>query len=90
MVAPADPDSPAGPSAVAHSPQKRSPGSFAAPQFGQITASGAPQFEQNFRPSRFSVPQRPQSIAPPVRLGIVGRKRSESIDPGDLREIGSP
>jgi hypothetical protein len=42
---------------VPHSPQKRSPGSLADPQFGHRSANGAPQFEQNFRPGRFSVPQ---------------------------------
>src|SRR5205814_8586744 len=50
-------------SAAPHSPQKRSAGSFAAPQAGQARASGAPQFEQNFRPARFSVPQAEQVMA---------------------------
>jgi hypothetical protein len=35
---------------------------LAAPQDGHATASGAPQFEQNFRPTRFSVPQAEQFI----------------------------
>jgi hypothetical protein len=42
---------------VPHSPQKRSPGSLAAPQLAHEIASALPQDEQNFRPARFSVPQ---------------------------------
>jgi hypothetical protein len=38
-------------------PQKRSFGSFSAPQFGQAAASALPQLEQKRRPARFSVPQ---------------------------------
>jgi len=45
------------PRGVPHSPQNRSSTSFAAPQFGQASASAFPQAEQNFRPGRFSVPQ---------------------------------
>jgi hypothetical protein len=44
------------PSTLPHSPQKRIPGSFAAPQLGQVLASGAPQPPQNFRPAAFSKP----------------------------------
>jgi hypothetical protein len=32
-------------------------GSFAAPQDGQLRASGVPQLPQNFRPAAFSLPQ---------------------------------
>jgi hypothetical protein len=44
-------------SGEAHSPQKVSPGSLAAPHTWHRTASGAAHFEQNFLPGRFSVPQ---------------------------------
>jgi hypothetical protein len=46
-----------GSNAEPHSPQKRSSGSFAAPQLAQAMASGEPQLEQNFLPERFCVPQ---------------------------------
>jgi hypothetical protein len=45
------------------SPQKSSPGSFAAPHFGQERASAPPHFEQNLRPSRLSVPHFAQRTA---------------------------
>src|SRR6266511_2867565 len=58
------------PSAVPHSPQNRSDGSFGAPQDGHTTASGDPHDEQNFLPSRFTVPQFPQvTPCPPPPLG---------------------
>src|SRR6516162_9820062 len=41
---------------VPHSPQKSSPGSFAAPHFGQELASAPPHLEQNLRRSRLSAP----------------------------------
>jgi hypothetical protein len=40
-----------------HSPQNFSPGSFGAPQLGQVAANGVPHSEQNLRPGRFSAPQ---------------------------------
>jgi hypothetical protein len=49
-------------SRLAHSPQKRSPGSLAAPQLAQVTASGAAHWAQNLRPGLFSVPQDEQII----------------------------
>ena len=49
-------------SGVAHSPQKRMPGSLAAPQAGQGIASNAAQPPQNLRPGRFSVPQFEQTM----------------------------
>jgi hypothetical protein len=49
-------------SGAPHSPQKRSPGSFAAPQAGQATASGVPHWAQNFRPDRFACPHAAQRI----------------------------
>ena len=45
------------------SPQKSSPGSFAAPHCGQERASAPPHFEQNLRPSRLSVPHFAQHTA---------------------------
>jgi hypothetical protein len=42
--------------ALPHSPQKRSSGSFAAPQVGHAIASGEPHSAQNFRPARFNRP----------------------------------
>ena len=44
-----------------HSPQKLTSGSLAAPQAGQLRASGVPQLPQNFRPAAFSAPQFAQS-----------------------------
>ncbi len=44
-------------SAVPHSPQNRSPGSFAEPQAGQETTSATPHSAQKRRPSRLSVSQ---------------------------------
>jgi hypothetical protein len=48
-------------SGVPHSPQKRVPGSFAAPQAGQARASGVPHSPQNFRHAPFSAPQSGQT-----------------------------
>jgi hypothetical protein len=42
---------------VPHSPQKTSPASNGAPQFGQAVASGVAQATQNLRPGLFSVAQ---------------------------------
>jgi hypothetical protein len=50
--------------AFPHSPQKRSSGSFAAPQVGHAIASGEPHSAQNFRPDRFSRPHDRQ-VTPP-------------------------
>jgi len=38
------------------------PGSFAAPQLGQMSESGAPQPPQNFLPGAFSNPQCEQAL----------------------------
>jgi hypothetical protein len=50
---------------VPHSPQKSSPGSLAAPHFGQGRASGVPHFAQNLRPCRLSLPHIEQRISCP-------------------------
>ena len=49
-------------SGVAHSPQKRSPGSVGLPQLGQATASRLAQPTQNLRPGLFSVPHFEQTV----------------------------
>jgi hypothetical protein len=46
---------------VPHSPQKRVPGSFAAPQAGHARVSGVPHSPQNFRHAPFSAPQSGQT-----------------------------
>ena len=45
------------PSGDAHSPQNESPGSYDAPQDGQVSARGAAHRTQNFRPGLLSAPQ---------------------------------
>src|SRR5207247_8179164 len=49
---------------VPHSPQKRAPGRFVAPQVGQGEVSGWPQVSQNLRPAGLSAPQFVQVIGP--------------------------
>jgi hypothetical protein len=52
----------AGRSGAPHPPQNPSPGSLAKPQAAQASASAPPHFEQEGRPSRFSVWQREHVI----------------------------
>src|SRR5436189_3116692 len=52
----------ASPSGDPHSPQNLTPGSFAAPQTGQPTASARPHSPQNFLPALFAAPQLEQVI----------------------------
>src|SRR5713101_6378622 len=56
--------------AAPHSPQKSSPGSFEAPHRGHWRASATPHFEQNFRPSRLSVPHFEQRMLAPATVAI--------------------
>jgi hypothetical protein len=70
-------------SAPPHSPQKRSPGSFAAPHVAHSTAKGAPQCAQNRLPSRFSPPHASQLATgqtPPGRSGRDGERRAEQAE----------
>ena len=55
-------------SAPPHSPQNFSPGWTGAAHFGQVTTRGAPQFVQNLRPSRLSLPHFEQRIFVTERL----------------------
>src|SRR5215472_1722778 len=55
--------------AAPHSPQNFSSGSLEAPHFEQVMVSGAPQFEQNLRPSRLSLSHFEQRILRMHRLG---------------------
>ncbi len=61
--APRPPAAPDPPMSAPQSPQKRSSGSLAAPQAGQVVAMAAPHDRQNFRPGRFSLPHAPQFTA---------------------------
>ena len=49
-------------SAAPQAPQKRSPGSFAAPQLGHTSASATPHWPQYRLPGRFSVPHDEQIV----------------------------
>jgi hypothetical protein len=62
-------------SSAPQSPQKRSPGSLAAPQLRQLSASGVPHCAQNRRPVRFSVLQARHVTA------LTGRTRGASCLP---------
>src|SRR5215469_4043851 len=53
-------------SVVPQSPQKRLPGGFSAPHFGQWFVSGAPQSPQNFLPAGLSLPHFEQRISSPL------------------------
>jgi hypothetical protein len=66
----------AAPRGWAHSPQNRSPGSFAAPHVAQMIASGAAQREQNFRPALFSVPQLEQITASSPLVEVESAERT--------------
>src|SRR6476660_1074158 len=56
-------------SAPPQEPQNRSLGSFAAPQFGHATTSGAPHSRQNRRSSRLSAEHAPQRMADTLQRG---------------------
>ena len=71
-VAPAEVADAAAASVAPHSPQKRTPGSFALPQVPHRTASGVPQAPQNFLPGPLSAPHDAQRIGQTVSRAGTG------------------
>jgi hypothetical protein len=64
-------------SGVAHSPQKRSPGSVGLPQLGHATVSVLAQPTQNLRPGLLSVPHFEQTavaIPPSIQPRVAQRR----------------
>ncbi len=76
-----------GVSGAAHSPQNRSPGSTAAPQFGQVLSSALAQPTQNFLPGLLSVPQFEQSVV--AVPSTIGRRVTQAPSRSRVRGIVS-
>jgi hypothetical protein len=66
-------------SAVPQSPQKRFPGEFSAPQFGQRFVNDAPQSPQNFLPAGLSPPHLAQRIIHQLCRVFVSSRRLLSL-----------